>query len=192
MGRPKKFDPEKAVEQAAETFRVHGYAETSPQSLADSLGIGKGSLYHAFGSKHELFLRSLERYTDTSLADLKAVMDEGRPIRERVRELLTGFVEADLNDPDRCGCLVVNTAVELRTTDEPTVKLLGKSFEATESVLHLAFIAAQHAGEIDADRDPKALAGLVQSSMIGLRVLVKTTSDRDRLGSIIDAAVAAI
>lgn len=75
MGRPKTFDPEKAVAQAMETFRVHGYAETSPQDLADSIGIGKGSLYHAFGSKHQLFLQSLQRYADTSLVDLRAVMD---------------------------------------------------------------------------------------------------------------------
>jgi hypothetical protein len=29
-----------------------GYALTTPQDLIDALGIGKGSLYNAFGSKH--------------------------------------------------------------------------------------------------------------------------------------------
>jgi TetR/AcrR family transcriptional repressor of nem operon len=192
MGRPKKFDPDRAVEQAAETFRTHGYAETSPQILSDSLGIGKGSLYNAFGSKHNLFLKSLERYTDTSLAELKAVMDTDRPIRERVRDLLTGFVRSDLDDPDRCGCLVVNSAVEVAPTDESAARLLSRSFDATEAVLHMAFIAARESGEIGPDRDPEALAGLMQSTMIGLRVLAKTRADFDRFESTINAAIAAI
>ncbi|MEU4447567.1 TetR/AcrR family transcriptional regulator [Actinosynnema sp. NPDC050801] len=192
MGRPKKFDPDRAVEQAAETFRAHGYAETSPQTLADSLGIGKGSLYNAFGSKHDLFLRSLERYTDTSLTELKAVMDTDRPIRERVRNLLIGFVRSDLDDPDRCGCLVVNSAVEVAPADKSAALLLGRSFDATEAVLHMAFIAARESGEIGPDRDPKALAGLMQSTMIGLRVLAKTRADFDRFESTIDAAITAI
>ena len=70
--------------------------------------------------------------------------------------------------------------------------MLGHSFDATAAVLYGAFLAAQRAGEITADRDAQALAGLVQSAMIGLRVLVKTTDDRTRLESIVDATVAAI
>ncbi len=191
VGRPKKFDPDVAVAQAMETFRVNGYAETSPQRLAGSLGIGKGSLYHTFGSKQELFLLSLQHYANTSLADFKSIVEGAAPIRDRIRHLLIGVIDTDLNDPDRCGCLVVNSAVEL-ARDESAARLLRRSFDATESVLHTEFVAAQWAGEIAADRDPKALAGLVQSSMIGLRVLVKTTVDRSRLESIVQATVAAI
>jgi TetR/AcrR family transcriptional repressor of nem operon len=192
VGRPKKFDPDVAVAQAMETFRVNGYAETSPQDLAENLGIGKGSLYHTFGSKHELFLMSLQRYADTSLIDFKSIIESAAPIRDRIRHLLTKFIDADLNDPDRCGCLMVNSVLELHNRGDPAARLLGQSFDATESVLHTAFVAARRTGEIAADRDPKALAGLVQSAMIGLRVLVKTTDDRSRLESIVEAVVAAI
>ncbi|MDQ3403969.1 MAG: TetR/AcrR family transcriptional regulator [Actinomycetota bacterium] len=192
MGRPRKFDPQVAIAQAMETFRSNGYADTSPQDLVDRLGIGKGSLYNTFGSKHDLFLRSLKHYADTSMVDFKAVIEDDSPIRERVTRLLSSFVDADLEDPDRCGCLVVNTAVELGVRDDEAAQLVGRSLAATEAVLHTAFIAAQRAGEIAPERDPKALAGLVQSTMIGLRVLIKTTDDRDRLKSIIAATVAAI
>lgn len=192
MGRPRKFDADAVVEQAIETFRVHGYGDTSPQTLSERLGIGKGSLYNTFGSKHELFLTSLERYSDAALEDLKALIDSDLPIRDRIRRMLLDAVESDLKDPERCGCLVVNSATELGSRDHEARRLLGHSFEATAAVLYGAFIAAQHAGEIAADRDVQALAGLVQSAMIGLRVLVKTTDDRARLESIVDATVAAI
>ncbi|RLK61824.1 MULTISPECIES: TetR/AcrR family transcriptional regulator [Actinokineospora] len=192
MGRPRKFDPDRAVAQAAETFRVNGYAETSPQDLADSIGIGKGSLYNTFGSKHELFLRSLEHYAGVSLHELRAVLDTEGTIRDRIRAMLTGFVDADLADPDRCGCLVVNSAVEIGPHDEHAARLLGRSFDSSQAVLHTAFIAAQQAGEIAAEKDPKALACLMQSTMIGLRVLAKARVDRSRFDAAIDAAIMAI
>lgn len=192
MGRPRKFDTDTVVDQAIETFRVNGYGDTSPQTLSDELGIGKGSLYNAFGSKHELFLTSLERYSDSALADLKTLLDSDIPIRDQIRRMLLEFIDADLSEPERCGCLVVNSATELGSRDHEARQVLGHSFEATAAVLHDAFRAAQRAGEIAADRDVRALAGLVQSTMIGLRVLVKTTDDRARLESIVDATVAAI
>lgn len=192
MGRPRKFDTDTVVEQAIETFRVHGYGDTSPQILSERLGIGKGSLYNAFGSKHELFLTSLGRYADAALADLKALIDSELPIRDRIRRMLIEVIDSDLSDPERCGCLVVNSATELGARDHEARRVLGQSFEATAAVLRGAFLGAQQAGEIAADRDVPALAGLVQSAMIGLRVLMKTTDDRTRLESIVDATVAAI
>jgi TetR/AcrR family transcriptional repressor of nem operon len=192
VGRAKKFDPDVAVERAVDAFRVHGYGETSPQDLADRMGIGKGSLYNTFGSKHELFLKSLERYSDDSLTDLKAVLEGPGPIRDRIRTMLRSFVEADLQDPARCGCLIVNSVAELHDRQDPAARLLGRSLENTESVIRTALIAAQAAGEIGAEQDPAALAGLVQAAMVGLRVLVKTTDDRVRLNQIVEATVRAI
>ncbi len=192
MGRAKKFDPVVAVERAVGAFRTRGYRDTSPQDLADCMGIGKGSLYNTFGSKHDLFLQSLQRYADASLADLKAVLESDDPIRVRVRRLLESFIEADLNDPDRCGCLIVNSVAELHDRTDPGARLLGRSLENSESVIRTALVAAQAAGEIAADRDPAALAGLVQAAMVGLRVLVKTTDDRARLNAIVTATVQAI
>lgn len=192
MGRPKKFDPEVAVAKAMHTFWVGGYAETSPQELADSLDIGKGSLYHTFGSKHDLFVRSLEHYAGISAAELTAVMDEPTPIRVRVRKLLTSFVETDLDDPDRCGCFVVNTTVELGVRDDDVARIVRRSVRRTEEVLTGAFVAAQRAGEIAANQDPRALAKLVQSSMIGLRILARTADHRDQLQPVVEAAVQAI
>ncbi len=192
MGRAKKFDPDVAVERAVDTFRVHGYGETSPQELADRMGIGKGSLYNTFGSKHELFLKSLEHYAGTSLTDLEAALEGSEPIRARVRRMLESFIDADLRDPDRCGCLIVNSVAELHDREDPAARLLGRSLENTESVIRTALIAAQAAGEIEADRDPAALAGLIQATMVGLRLLVKTTDDRARLNRIVEATLQAI
>jgi len=56
--------------------------------LADAAGIGVSSLYNAFGSKHELFLRVLHRYTTNELAHLIRLLAEPGPVRDRIQRLL--------------------------------------------------------------------------------------------------------
>lgn len=192
MGRPKKFDPEVAVSKAMHAFWVGGYADTSPQELADQLSIGKGSLYHAFGSKHGLFVRSLEHYALVSAQELSAVMDAPAPIRVRLRTLLTNFIDTDLKDPDRCGCFLVNSTVELGVRDEDVTRIVRRSVRRTERVLTDAFAAAQRSGEIAPGQDPRSLAKLVQASMIGLRILARTADRPEELLPVVEAAVQAI
>ena len=66
MVRPRQFDEETVLCAARDQFWDAGYAATSLQDLMRVTGLGKGSLYAAFGDKHELFLRVLRRYA-TSL-----------------------------------------------------------------------------------------------------------------------------
>ena len=62
MARPRKFDEGAVVGAAREQFWDGGYAATSVDDLTAATGLGKGSLYGAFGDKHALFLRALDDY----------------------------------------------------------------------------------------------------------------------------------
>ncbi len=115
MGRPKQFDPEAAVEQAMQVFWRQGYAATTPQDLVDALGIGKGSLYHAFGSKHALFELALRRYRDSQAVAVIELLDGEGPVKDRLRAALRMLVEMDLTDPDRRGCMAVNLSLGCST-----------------------------------------------------------------------------
>ena len=66
VGRP--VDParcarrrEEILEAAVRLFARHGYPEADMQVLADTLGVGKGTLYRYFPSKQELFLAAVDR-----------------------------------------------------------------------------------------------------------------------------------
>jgi TetR/AcrR family transcriptional repressor of nem operon len=61
MGRPKTFDEEQVIASAAELFARAGYAATSVDDLLQALGMHRGSLYQAFGSKRGLFVTALRR-----------------------------------------------------------------------------------------------------------------------------------
>lgn len=62
MARPREFDTDTAVRAALYVFWRKGYAATTMKDLEQATGMGRMSLYNAFGSKEELFLAALERY----------------------------------------------------------------------------------------------------------------------------------
>ena len=65
MPRPREFDESDVVAAARDEFWSRGYAATSVDDLTAVTGLGKGSLYGAFGDKHGLFLRALDDYIGT-------------------------------------------------------------------------------------------------------------------------------
>ncbi len=110
MGRPRTFDEDIAVDRVMDVFWRKGYRGTTPQDLADAIGVGKGSLYNAFGSKRELFTRALDRYRDQQAVLVDQALGAPGPIKERIATALELMIDMNFADPDRRGCLAVNTA----------------------------------------------------------------------------------
>ncbi|MEV4336899.1 TetR/AcrR family transcriptional regulator [Streptomyces sp. NPDC049590] len=189
MGRPKQFDPDAAVDQAMQVFWRKGYAGTTPQDLVDALGIGKGSLYNAFGSKHALFERALRRYRDSQAVLLMEMLEECGPVKARLRKALEFLAELDLADPDRRGCMAVNTAAELARTDQTAAELVRRMFDRTEDAFRALIEEGQRAGEIAPERDPAALGSLLLNTVVGLRLMARIAESPDRLVRVIDATV---
>jgi TetR/AcrR family transcriptional regulator, transcriptional repressor for nem operon len=62
MSRPRSFDTDTVIEQLCDYFWEHGYSTASLDDLAQQLGVKRGSLFNAFGSKEVLFIAAFERY----------------------------------------------------------------------------------------------------------------------------------
>ncbi|MFD0690043.1 TetR/AcrR family transcriptional regulator [Actinomadura fibrosa] len=189
MGRPKQFDPQDAVEQAMQVFWRKGYGATTPQDLVDALGIGKGSLYNAFGSKHALFEQALRRYRDSQSLLLMEMLEEPGPVKERLRKALWFLVETDLADPDRRGCMAVNAAAELAATDETAAGLVRRMLDRTEGAFRALVEEGQRTGEIDAGRDARAIGSLLLNTVVGLRLLARVAEGPDRQSRVINAVL---
>ncbi|MFI6738135.1 TetR/AcrR family transcriptional regulator [Nonomuraea sp. NPDC050451] len=189
MGRPKQFDPDVAVEHAMQVFWRKGYAATTPQDLVDALGIGKGSLYNTFGSKHALFEAALGRYRDSQASALIEMLEEPGPVKDRLRRTLRLLSEMDLADPDRRGCLAVNTAAELGRADESAAQLVRRMFDRTEDAFRALVEEGRRTGEIAADRDAQAIGSLLLNTVVGMRLLARVADGPDRLTRVIDAVI---
>jgi TetR/AcrR family transcriptional repressor of nem operon len=194
MGRPREFSDHAVVDAAMEVFWEKGYEAATTQDLCDRTGLGRGSLYNAFGSKHRLYEEAIRRYAATRAdAQLAMLADpEAGSVRKRLRELMLGVIEADLADPGRRGCLALNAATEPSGRTEVVAALVRRQFaDLEQAICHLVAVG-QRTGELSTDRPPLQVARTFQSAYYGLRVLAKVTDDRNALLDVMDGALAAL
>jgi TetR/AcrR family transcriptional repressor of nem operon len=188
MPRPKQFDPDEAVERAAALFWRQGYNATTPEQLTADLGIGKGSFYLAFGSKRNIFDLALQRYRETRLAALAQMLEKPGPVKQRLRDALVKLA-GGRSKPALRGCMAVNTAVELGSSDPTAGQAARTVFDDMEKQLLHAVQEGQSTGEIAADKDPHACASLLLATIIALQVLGRAQDSASRSRRIIDAAL---
>lgn len=67
MARPRTFDEQRVIAAAGAVFARLGYSATSVDDLVVALGLHRGSLYKAFGSKRGLFVAALRRSVQSEL-----------------------------------------------------------------------------------------------------------------------------
>src|SRR5260370_40645571 len=112
-GRPRSFDTEAAVERAMDVFWSRGYHATALPDLLRATKLSRGSLYAAFGDKHALFMRALDRYIADALARMDVEFGPRSEPIDGLRAYLAGYVERTSGAKGRRGCLLVATAMEL-------------------------------------------------------------------------------
>ena len=185
MGRPRAFDTDAAVAAARDVFWARGYAATSVDDLTAAMGLGRASLYHAFGDKHALFLRALDRYGSERMSDLRRGLTSTPTARAAIANVLRGTVDGLWSDRARRGCLLVNATTELAAVDPAVAMRAGEAFERIAAEFRSALESGQHTGEIKADLDVRAAGRYLAHTLNGLRLLAKTT-DRSAADEVVE------
>src|SRR4051812_25561644 len=139
-------------------FWKRGYAATGLADLEQVTGLGRQSLYGAFGDKRALFLRIVERYFERVLkpyvVDVLDAPGSGRANLERIFAQWQATAEA----PDFQGCLVGNSVPEFGAKDSEMADVLRRKLELMEAAFMRALRRAKQAGEVNAALDTRATA----------------------------------
>ncbi|MCX4908855.1 TetR/AcrR family transcriptional regulator [Streptomyces sp. NBC_00878] len=182
MARTKEFDPDAALQSALELFWRRGYEATSMADLVEHLGVGRASIYATFGNKHELYLKALDRYGESSDALMLRELSQAGAALPAVRALVRRFAAEAADESCRLnGCFVTNTAAELAPHDTSAARRVELSWDHIETLMHSALVRAQAQGELAEDRDPRALARMLLVLMQGLRVVGKASAEPGRV-----------
>ncbi|GAB4203972.1 MAG: TetR/AcrR family transcriptional regulator [Roseiflexaceae bacterium] len=192
MARPRTFDRSRALRKAMRLFWRKGYSATSVHDLGAELGLKPGSLYNAFQDKHSLFLEALDCYQADEGGPSCQLLEGPSGTRAQIRQIFEAVVELDLADPERKGCLMVNTAVELAPHDPVVRERVAAAREQMLRAVRIAVVRGQQAGEIGAHHDPDALAAFLVNTLHGLRLTAKMTADRAALMAIVDVTMRAL
>jgi len=174
---------------AMHQFWEHGYHATSLTDLTTATGLHRGSLYGAFGDKHQLFLAALQYYSHMSLTALDmALQEETSPLAGIRRYLQEQAVQAIAGR----GCLIANTTLELLPGDQEVARVIVAHQQRVEERLVATLDQAVLAGEISGKRSSSLLAHYLLTVAQGLWESGRTTSDIRKLSEVIDAALSGI
>lgn len=177
-------------------FWEKGYEATSTQDLCVATGLGRSSIYNTFSSKHDLFIRALDRYMNgMTAAQLAVLEDEGRSVVGRLWTLFDVVIDTEFErrvEGRSIGCLTVNTTVELASRDPKAAAMLGRDLERRLAALRVAIEVGQRGGEISSARDADSLAKFLNAVIGGMRVSAQGGADRADLEGIAATAMDAL
>jgi AcrR family transcriptional regulator len=188
MGRPRSFDTATVLQAIEEQFRATGYAGTSLDDVAAATGLGRGSIYAAFGDKHELFMRSLEGFCQRNEAHFAAVLDgPDETAVSRLHGLLVGSAQVGDGGIEP-KCMATKFAVELDEQDPTARERVAQSFSVLRRRVRDCILAAQRHGDVDPSADADVLAGLIYTVTRGLQVMASAGQTADELEPVAEAA----
>lgn len=164
MARPREFDETTVLDKALDAFWARGFEGTSIEDLVEATGLGRASLYGAFGDKEQLFKRVLDHYL--------AKIGQAMPADARTaRDTLAAFFDDRIhgmcpkNGPRGCFLLLSGTAGDSADLAREAAVRAGKE---TERVIAHVIRRGQEAGEIDPKADAAVLARFLGVVLNGL------------------------
>jgi TetR/AcrR family transcriptional regulator, transcriptional repressor for nem operon len=165
MARPKAYAQEEVLEAAMLVFWSKGYVGTSMANIYAATGLKPGNLYATFIDKETLFSRAFERYVHLFRSSLPV----GLTGREAINAWLDTQARLATQDPDRKGCLIINTVTEREAHSSRNRQMAAArmdeitTFFRTE--LKVACSAGQIANDYNIERGAAALTGAVVAIM---------------------------
>ncbi len=176
MARPREFDEDQVLDRALTVFWRRGYGATSVEDLTAATGLGRGSLYAAFGDKEALFLTCLRRYHRRSHEVVLQALQHPDP-RQAITNLFTESA-ARLSEPHHPpGCLQTNTVLENASLSEAVNRLNLAALAEFQAALYATVCRAQAFGQLRPGQDPLALTQFLATLALGLTVMSKQSTD---------------
>jgi len=191
MARPREFDRDEALNAAVETFWTHGFEGAGMESLTAAMGIGRQSIYGAFGSKKALYLEALQAYNTGNVAALVSGLRKAKSPLEGLRIVLLTPIQ--LSGPERAkGCFGINAICEFGQSDADVTAALSVSGRILQVALVDLVREAQAKGEIEPKLDPVVAVGLIQTLLSGIKVAARAGATPEAMRKIVDLALGAL
>lgn len=183
-GRPRAYDPDVALTNAAAQFWTAGFSATSLDDLSAATGMNRPSLYNAFGDKHALYLQSLGAYRAQARQGMAAALAPEHPLRDGLVEVYRRALDIYFSGEDGArGCMMLGTAAVEAVSDAGIRDSLQAGLTEIDEAFRKRFRQARQSGEIAADAEPAFLARMASAVMYRLAMRARAGEKRGALES---------
>jgi TetR/AcrR family transcriptional regulator, transcriptional repressor for nem operon len=184
-GRPKIFDQQKALEKASKLFWEKGYEATSLDDLIVAMGIQKGSFYHSFGSKKQLFIESIKLYEKISFTEYERLLKETKNPIELIKAFFLHCADSPKSEHLK-GCFAGNTLTELTGIDEELTRNAKDYLKRLENIFLVQISIAQKNKTIKNKTEPKILARYLLNLWNGINITRRIYQSSEDLKPLIE------
>lgn len=172
MPRERSFSEPDVLDLLTDAFSIHGYAGTSMTRLQEATGLGKQSLYNAFGDKQSMYLQAIDcavqRFARGAAA-MQAAANGRAAVALYFDTLIQNCASAD---PAQQHCIVTSGLLE-GVDEAPLHWALTHRWQATHEMLRAVVERGQHDGSIANPAPSAELAEVLMALTSGLRVAAR-------------------
>lgn len=190
MARTKNFNKEEILDKAVELFWTKGYNATSANDLVENLGLSRSSLYDTYGDKRTLFVTALKRYRSEIVNKMLLLVENSTDIKKTIKEIFGLAIEQDIHSKISKGCFMVNSAIELSTSDEEIAAIVLANQNDIVAAFEIAISKGQNLGQITANFNANHLANFLYNSISGIRVAIKYNKNLDTINDVVKVNLA--
>ncbi|MFK0158489.1 TetR/AcrR family transcriptional regulator [Streptomyces sp. NPDC090493] len=197
MGRKRGFDEVAVLDVVRDRFWTTGFAGTSTYDLMEATGLGKGSIYKAFGNKHDLYVRVFSDYCRDLVTQARRQLQgdseavPSSPVA-RIEHYLVSLTSAFANESPHRGCFLTKVTADRAGEDEAVALMARRAFDDLAGALAAAIREAQEVGEVADHVDAEALGYLLLSVIRGIDSLAKAGVSAAKLEQTARSAVTLI
>jgi len=185
MARTKSFDENKVLESAMLLFWKKGYSETSMKELERVMGLKPTSIYNAFGSKRDLFVKALNLYLQSVLTGFIKSLAGTKSVKTALNNVLNETIHLHFNKSHPGGCMVVLSLLESEQHDTETKIILDSALLLLRDSITKRLEQGQETGEVNSKIDCRIIANHVTALITGIIIMAKAGFSKKELEELI-------
>jgi AcrR family transcriptional regulator len=183
MGRPRSFNEEEVLQATLQTFWSRGFDGTSIDDLTAATGLGRASLYGAFGDKEQMFRRAMEHYRVRIEPLLAAAHTQ--PVMAWLERFLSATADGVTTGPT--GCFLQQATAACTHSRPDSMAWLQQHLDINKQVITVVLQRGVASGLLA--NDVEAIAEFIQVVVNGMAARARMAVPRASFDAVIAATL---
>jgi len=190
-GRPRKFEPDEALDAAMKVFWQRGYEGTTLTELTTATGLSRPSLYAAFGDKESIYRKVLDRYIHGPSSYMRSALSAPTAY-EALTQMLHGAINLLTSPGNPSVCMIAQGTLACGEDSEAMRQEAIKRRRIGQTMLTQRLERAVTEGELPAETNPAELALYFATVLRGIGISALSGATREELTAIAGLALTVI
>ncbi len=180
-GRPRKFDPEVALQKAMLVFWQRGLSATSLDDLSLAMEMNRPSIYNAFGNKEEIYRLVLAKFCGQLDLGLEQILLAESDLRKGLVKFYDQALDVYCGAEPALGCLMMCTAPAEALAHPDIRSDLIALIARVDAQLERRIKDAIREGDLSASLNPRLAAKMVQGLLHSLALRARAGESKSSL-----------